>query len=105
MGVCPACLSKVILYLTQYRGEIEKVRDYCLCDVVQTAGVFLRCELLRGSISRDVYLGAMSQLLELVDNDLRVRDVSQRVNRKRLMLNESQLPPLDPDHEARLLDH
>ncbi len=87
-----------------HRGEIEKVRDYCLCDVVQTAGVFLRCELLRGSISKEIYVGAMSNLIQLVDNDLRVRDVSQKLNRQRLLLEESALPSLDPDDEAQLLE-
>ncbi len=86
-----------------HRGEIDRVRDYCLCDVVQTAAVFLRCELLRGTLTQQTYVTAMGQLLDLADNDLRVRDVTQNMNRNRLMLREAALPALDPDQEAKEL--
>ena len=29
-------------------GQMETIRNYCLCDVAQTAFLFLRYELLRG---------------------------------------------------------
>jgi predicted PolB exonuclease-like 3'-5' exonuclease len=71
-----------------HAGKIKEVRDYCLCDVVQTAGVFLRAELLRGQLDRDHYREAMNTLLTLVDNDERVAPVAHAVNRKRLLLEE-----------------
>ena len=33
-----------------HAGRLSEVRDYCLCDVVQTAAVFLRVQLLRGEL-------------------------------------------------------
>ena len=35
-----------------HAGRIEQVRNYCLCDVVQTAGVFLRVQLAAGGARR-----------------------------------------------------
>jgi len=71
-----------------HAGRIQEVRDYCLCDVVQTAGVFLRAELLRGQLDRDRYREAMLALLTLVDGDPRVAPVAQAVNRPRLLLQD-----------------
>lgn len=73
-----------------HAGKLQEVRDYCLCDVVQTAGVFLRTELLRGELDRDSYLVAMTQLLELIDKDPRVKPVAQLLDRKRLLLEDTQ---------------
>ena len=36
-----------------HAGRLSEVRDYCLCDVVQTAAVFLRVQLLRGELGRE----------------------------------------------------
>ena len=38
-----------------HAGRIQEVRNYCLCDVVQTAAVFYRVELLRGQLPREQY--------------------------------------------------
>ena len=71
-----------------HAGRIQEVRDYCLCDVVQTAGVFLRTELLRGQLDREQYRQAMRTLLDFVDADPRVAPVAQALNRSRLLLEE-----------------
>jgi predicted PolB exonuclease-like 3'-5' exonuclease len=71
-----------------HAGRIQEVRDYCLCDVVQTAGLFLRVELLRGELDRDHYREAMLALLDLVAADPRVAPVAQALNRNRLMLED-----------------
>lgn len=71
-----------------HAGKIQEVRNYCLCDVVQTAGVFLRAELLRGELDRQRYREAMRTLLELVDSDVRVAPVAQALNRSRLLLED-----------------
>ncbi|MEB2312455.1 MAG: ribonuclease H-like domain-containing protein [Sorangiineae bacterium] len=71
-----------------HAGKLQEVRDYCLCDVVQTAGVFLRVQLLRGELEREAYLAAMSGLIATVRADERVRAVSSVLDERRLMLAE-----------------
>lgn len=71
-----------------HAGRLQEVRDYCLCDVVQTAGVFLRTELLRGELDRERYRDAMGKLIHLVDTDPRVAPVALGLDRARLMLDD-----------------
>jgi predicted PolB exonuclease-like 3'-5' exonuclease len=71
-----------------HAGRIEEVRNYCLCDVVQTAGVFLRVELLRGEIDLDSYRQAMGGLIETIRTDARVAPVSKGLNEARLLVDE-----------------
>ncbi|HET9958708.1 MAG TPA: 3'-5' exonuclease, partial [Polyangiaceae bacterium] len=71
-----------------HAGRIGEVRNYCLCDVVQTAGVFLRVQLLRGELARENYLTAMGRLLEMIRSDPRLEPVVQALNERRLLLNE-----------------
>jgi predicted PolB exonuclease-like 3'-5' exonuclease len=75
-----------------HAGRLQEVRDYCLCDVVQTAGVFLRIQLLRGLLNREAYLQAMTGLLALVDSDERVSALRAGLNRSRLLLSEDTDP-------------
>ncbi len=79
-----------------HAGRIAEIRDYCLCDVVQTAGVFLRVQLLRGELSRQGYLSAMRGLIRLSDSDERVRPVRAAMNVERLLLGE----PLEAPSES-----
>lgn len=67
-------------------GRIAEVRNYCLCDVVQTAAIFLRLQLLRGELDRDGYLTAMSGLLETVEADARVEPITHGWDKARLLL-------------------
>lgn len=69
-----------------HAGRIEEVRNYCLCDVVQTAAVFLRVQLLRGELERDAYLAAMRNLLATARADERVAPVVASLNEDRLLL-------------------
>lgn len=71
-----------------HAGRLEEVRNYCLCDVVQTAGVFLRVELLRGGLDREEYLHAMRGLIRLAREDERVRPVGEALSESRLLLGE-----------------
>jgi hypothetical protein len=64
------------------------VQNYCLCDVVQTAGVFYRVQLLRGELGREEYLRSMHQLLAMIRADPRLKPVSEAVNEQRLLLAE-----------------
>ncbi|HWA78424.1 MAG TPA: ribonuclease H-like domain-containing protein [Polyangiaceae bacterium] len=71
-----------------HAGRLAEVRNYCLCDVAQTAGVFLRVQLLRGELERENYLVAARQLIELIKNDERLAPVAAAMNEKRLLLEE-----------------
>lgn len=71
-----------------HAGRLEEVRNYCLCDVVQTTGLFLRAELLRGELDPTQYRQAMTQLLQLIDTDPRIEPVAAALNRKRLLLED-----------------
>lgn len=69
-----------------HAGRLEEVYAYCLCDVVQTAGLFLRVQLLRGVIDRDAYREAMEALIGLMEGDERVRPVIEGADRDALLL-------------------
>lgn len=76
-----------------HAGRIAEVNAYCLCDVVQTAGLFLRIELLRGRLDPESYQAAVSALLELMQADSRVAPVFQGIDRNRLMAVTGASPP------------
>jgi predicted PolB exonuclease-like 3'-5' exonuclease len=69
-----------------HAGKLSEVRDYCLCDVVQTAGVFLRVQLVRGEMSRERYRQSMQALIAKVRADPRVAPVATGLNEARLLL-------------------
>jgi 3'-5' exonuclease len=71
-----------------HAGKIEEVRNYCLCDVVQTAGIFLRVQLLRGEVDLDTYRQAMGGLIETIRTDARVAPVSKSLNEARLLIDD-----------------
>lgn len=71
-----------------HAGRIDEVRNYCLCDVVQTAGVFLRVQLVRGELDIDGYRQAMGGLIETIRTDPRVGPVSKGLNEPRLLIDE-----------------
>lgn len=71
-----------------HAGRLADVQAYCLTDVVQTAAVFLRLELVRGALSREAYLDAMRSLLAQVDGDPRLAALLPGTNRARLLLEE-----------------
>ena len=80
-----------------HAGRIKEVRDYCLCDVAQTAGVFLRVQLVRGEIDREQYLAAMRSLLTLIKTDPRLQPVAEALDERRLLLEtESSPTPATP---------
>lgn len=69
-----------------HAGQLDLVRNYCLCDVVQTAGIFLRVQLLRGEVTPDVYKEAMSGLIAAARAEPRVAPVVTGWNEPRLRL-------------------
>lgn len=71
-----------------HAGKLDEVQAYCLCDVVQTAGVFLRLELVRGELELDLYRRAMGALCAQIDADPRLAPVAAGMDRPRLLLEE-----------------
>jgi predicted PolB exonuclease-like 3'-5' exonuclease len=69
-----------------HAGKLDEVNAYCLCDVAQTAAVFLRVELLRGAIDRPRYRELGAALLTFIDADARLAPVGQNVDRPRFLL-------------------
>jgi len=83
-----------------HKGRVDEIRNYCLCDVIQTSGVFLRVQLLRGEISEAQYLTAMRALIELTQKDERIHAVSEKMDIARLLLEQPlEVPaPAPEDH-------
>ncbi len=71
-----------------HAGRLQEVRNYCLCDVAQTAAVFLRVQLLRGELDRDAYVAAARRLVTAIREDERLAPVASAMNEKRLLLEE-----------------
>jgi hypothetical protein len=69
-----------------HAGRIAEVEAYCLCDVAQTTGLFLRVQLIRGQLDLAGYRAAMASLLELMASDERLTPVHAGLVRERLML-------------------
>ncbi len=71
-----------------HAGKLAEVNAYCLCDVVQTAAIFLRVGLLRGSYDRGRYRELARGLLAFIDEEPRLAPVASVVNRPRFLLEE-----------------
>jgi 3'-5' exonuclease len=71
-----------------HAGKIDEVNAYCLCDVAQTAGLFLRVQLLRGTLDRANYVALSKSLLAFLDADPRLDPVTANVDRARFTLEE-----------------
>jgi 3'-5' exonuclease len=66
-------------------GEVEQVRAYCMQDVVQTAALFLRVQLLRGWLSPSGYTEAMEGLLAKIEGVPRLAPLLPLIDRERLI--------------------
>ncbi len=54
----------------QYQaGNIKSIRDYCETDVLNTYGVYLRFELMRGNLTQAEYQQSIEQMLETLRED------------------------------------
>jgi len=71
-----------------HAGRLAEVQAYCLCDVVQTAAVFLRVDLLRGELGRDAYRACMTRLIAETRRDERLASVAAAFNERRLLLED-----------------
>ncbi len=76
-----------------HAGRIAEVEAYCLCDVAQTAGLFLRVQLIRGELTADGYRQAMTLLIEKMASDDRLKPVHEGIDKGRLLLAASASNP------------
>ena len=69
-----------------HAGKLDEVNAYCLCDVAQTAAIFLRVELLRGVFDRERYRAAARALLAFIDEQPRLAPVAEKIDRARFLI-------------------
>jgi predicted PolB exonuclease-like 3'-5' exonuclease len=69
-----------------HAGKIDEVNTYCLCDVAQTAAIFLRVELLRGTFDRDRYKELGKAMMAFIDEQPRLAPLASSVDRRRFLL-------------------
>jgi predicted PolB exonuclease-like 3'-5' exonuclease len=69
-----------------HAGRLDEVNSYCLCDVAQTAAIFLRVELLRGTFDRARYKELGATFLAFLDAEPRLAAVSSQIDRERFLL-------------------
>ena len=70
-------------------GRLKEVKQYCLTDVVQTAAIFLRKELIRGELSIDDYRHKADLFLQFCDDEKHgseLKELMKLVNRERFLL-------------------
>lgn len=84
-----------------HAGRVQEVKDYCLCDVVQTAAVFLRTQLVRCELTQDSYRTAMAGLMRACLEDARVHAVTQQWDERQLLLGST----LDQIEDVSLPQH
>jgi 3'-5' exonuclease len=67
-------------------GKMDVVNAYCLCDVTQTAAIFLRVELLRGTFDRARYRELAAAFLAFVRDQPRLDAISSGIDRARFLI-------------------
>jgi 3'-5' exonuclease len=75
-----------------HAGKLDEVNTYCLCDVAQTAAIFLRVGLLRGTYDRARYQELARGLLSFLDTQLRLAPILDKIDRAGFVL-ESRASP------------
>ena len=50
-------------------GNIKAIRDYCETDVLNTYGVYLRFELMRGNLSKNDYQFKLQNMIDYLSNE------------------------------------
>lgn len=76
-------------------GKLAEISAYCLADVVQTSFLWLRWQLLKGTLDIETYRAAAKQLAEFCVGDPRVAEVVRRADGRVLFLEDqaSSRPP------------
>ena len=70
-----------------HAGQLDEVNAYCLCDVAQTAAIFLRVEHLRGTLDKPTFRDRAAALLAYLDEQPRVKPVTDMIDRPRFLLD------------------
>jgi hypothetical protein len=68
-------------------GQLDAIRRYCLCDVIQTSFVFLRFRLLQGSLTLEEYQRAAKGLFHALEQDGRFNDLLSQSEQDHLLLS------------------
>jgi predicted PolB exonuclease-like 3'-5' exonuclease len=84
-----------------HAGRIDEVNAYCLCDVAQTAAIFLRVELLRGNIDRRRYRELARGMLAFIDTQPLLGEIAGKIDRESFTLGEVTAPPAPPPPPPR----
>lgn len=66
-------------------GSLERIQNYCLSDVAQTALLFLRFRLLQGVLDRARYVAAARDLTAALRGDQRVSELTRAIDGDRLL--------------------
>jgi len=66
-------------------GQLARIQDYCLSDVVQTALLFLRFRLLQGVLAPARYREAVAALTAALAGDPRLSALLEEIDGDRLM--------------------
>jgi len=66
-------------------GQLAKIQQYCLADVVQTAFLLLRFRLLQGVLAPRAYTEAAGALLEALRSQPRVAEVVAQIDHAQLL--------------------
>jgi 3'-5' exonuclease len=67
-------------------GQLQRIQNYCLSDVAQTALLFLRFRLLQGALGREDYRRAAAELTAALRADPRLGDLTGALDDTRLLL-------------------
>lgn len=66
-------------------GQITRIQNYCLSDVVQTALLFLRFRLVQGVLDRQRFTEASRAMHEFIRTDARLSELAADLDSKGLM--------------------
>jgi predicted PolB exonuclease-like 3'-5' exonuclease len=83
-----------------HAGRLDEVNAYCLCDVAQTAAIFLRVELLRGTYDRARYQELARGMLTFIDEHPRLGAIAGKINRESFALGAATTPLPEPQTGA-----
>jgi len=67
-------------------GQLERIQNYCLSDVAQTALLFLRFRLVQGALTLDQYRQVAAELTARLREDARLGDLTGALDDSRLLL-------------------
>jgi predicted PolB exonuclease-like 3'-5' exonuclease len=86
--------SKVWGYYKE--GRLEEIVEYCNLDVLETACLFMRLQLVKGQTNNEAYSSIVQSLLDTADRkatkDGYLFEALQQIDRSALLLGDPELP-------------